>query len=213
MSAKRIWLSAVGVLFVSAAVSGADVVFMETFENPLTGTDTDLATVAWHVNIGATAAVKDSCKVPGVGPALGMNDQIFFRLGVTGSPLLIWTEKASVGDISNVTNVSITVRNGSASEDLKIAFKINGSWYVSQAVLNSPTEDDSYTVGIAVQSVGWNKLTFVSGSILSEGGAAALPSSGAVQAVGIFDASTTTGKANRIDDFTVQSSSGPKIVG
>jgi hypothetical protein len=211
---KKILNTLIGSLLLSTAASYADVAFLETFENPLTK-DTDLATIAWHANAGTTAVVKDTNKMTSDGPILAVSDLIFIRPSTSGYPWLAWTDSASVaaiGNIANVKNISATLRNGSATEDLKIALKINDVWYVSRAVMNSPPEANT-VINVAVHSVGWNSLNFVSGSTLSEGGSTTLPLSGTVQAIGVFDASTTSGAAVRVDNFTVQAIPNPATVG
>ena len=211
---SRILNTLIGSLLLSMGVTHADVVFQETFPN--SGEDTNLATIAWHANVGATAVVQDNNKAYSVSPILSVADYIFTRPSDSGNPWLAWTDKASIsaiGSISSVTNISVSLRNGSAIEDLKIALKVNDAWYVSQTVLNSPSESSFVTVGIAVQSVAWNHLDFVPGSNLGEGSAVALPASGTVQAVGVFDASTTASKAVRIDNYTVEAIPEPTTLG
>ena len=195
-------------LFAIAAASRADVVFFERFG---TGpADVALSTVDWHANVGSTATGYDDSRVFTSNPIASMADFLFCRLSHSGVPWLGWTDKASIadiGDIGSVTNITVDLKNNSASENLKIALKVNNEWYVSQEVLNNPDTLQFYTVRIAVQSVSWNRLVFVSGSTLAEGGSVSLPSSGNVQAIGIFDASSTSDSV-RVDNFTVATNPG-----
>lgn len=88
------------------------------------------------------------------------------------------------------------------NEDLRVAVKVDGSWFVSQDVLNNTALSTWENVGMDIQSASWNNLTFVSGSTLIEGGAAGALS-GTVQAIGVYDADAT-GEKVRLDNFTVE---------
>ncbi|MEA2068713.1 MAG: PEP-CTERM sorting domain-containing protein, partial [Verrucomicrobiota bacterium] len=59
----------------------------------------------------------------------------------------------------------------------------------------------------------WNSLSLIPGTTLAEGGAVSLPSSGDVQAVGVFDASDTAGMRVRVRNFTVESIPEPVTLG
>ncbi len=177
-------------------------VFSETFTNP--DPDAPLANIDWHANIGLDGMSVDTNNKGSVGPILSVSDYIFYRMGSSDVPVLSWTDKDDVdciGPIGYVDTVSLKLRNDDAAEDLKVALKVNGSWFVSQAVLNGTA---NAVVSLDVQSAAWNSLDFVPDSQLVEGGAAALPAAGAVQAIGIFDAASTSGSAVRIDNVTVE---------
>jgi hypothetical protein len=177
-------------------------VFSESFLNP--DPDAPLANIGWHANVGLDGMSVDANSSGSVGPILSVGDYIFYRMGSSDVPVLSWTDHEdvdSIGPIGYVETVSLKLRNDNAAEDLKVALKVNGSWIVSQAVLNGTA---NAVVSLDVQSAAWNSLDFVSGSQLAEGSAVALPTSGAVQAIGIFDAATTSGSAVRIDDVTVE---------
>ncbi|MEA2068714.1 MAG: sialidase family protein [Verrucomicrobiota bacterium] len=177
-------------------------VFQEDFQNP--DADAPLANIGWHANVGSAGTSVDANSNGLLGPILSIGDYIFYRVGSSGVPVLSWTDNAAVdtiGVINFIKNISVRLRNDEASENLKIALKVNDSWYVSQTVLNGTA---NAVVGIDVQSIAWNSLDFVSGSRLAEGGVATLPTVGAVQAVGVFDESTTATKAVRIDNYTVE---------
>ncbi len=177
-------------------------VFLENFSNPVA--DAPLSNIGWHANIGAEGTSVDTNSNGLAGPILSGGDYIFYRVDASGIPVLSWTDNTaveSIWSINYIANISVKLRNDNASENLKIALKVNDAWYVSQAVLNG-TENNE--VGMDVQSVAWNHLDFVPGSRLVEGGEVALPASGTVQAVGVFDESTTASKAVRIDNYTVE---------
>lgn len=182
------------------------VFFLEEFGNTL-GADTSLDSIGWHANVGTDAQNLDSSASYIDGPILSGASMMFFRPGSTvGIPWLGWTDVTTACNISDVTNVNIRLSNDNLSEDLKIALKIDGGWYVSQDVVNNPELGWNY-VNLDVKASGWNSLTFVSGVALSEGSAVSLPSSGMVQAVGVFDAATTVGESSeksiRVDDLRI----------
>ena len=210
----KLWSAIIGSLLLSMSASQAMLVYSNSFENPLVGADTNLAYLGWHSNTGATATVMDTNKLGGNGPILSSGDLVFTRPGTTGNPWLAWSENAAVsaiGGIQYITNISMSVNNGSATEDLKFAIKVGGSWYVSQTVFNSPSEA-FVKISVAMPSLSWNSLNFVSGTTLAEGGAASLPLTGAVQAIGVFDASTTNTKGARFDNILIQAIPEPTTI-
>ena len=197
----------IGSLLVSVATSHAEVIFEEAFPN--SGGDAGLSLVGWHANLGSTGVAADENSSDwSLNPIISGGDYIFYNLSSTNSdPVLIWTDKEAVsviGAINNVTNITLTLRNQSVSEDIKVALKVGGAWYVSQDVLNNAAANADSVVNLAVQSVSWNSLSLIPGTTLAEGGAVSLPSSGTVQAVGIFDASDTAGQRVRIINYTVE---------
>lgn len=201
-------------LFVSLTAAVGDVAYQEVFPNP--GADAPLANINWNANVGSSGTAFTG-STWSQGPILSSGDFIFFRpaTGSGGPSFLVWTEEpdvSAIGSIANVTDVNMVLRNGSAAENIKVAIRVGSAWYVSQDVLNSPTES-STAVSLDVKSSGWNSLNFVAGTTLAEGGSVTLPSSGTVTAVGIFDASTNEGLAIRISDYTVETVPEPAAFG
>ncbi|MFA7370059.1 MAG: hypothetical protein WC334_10475 [Kiritimatiellales bacterium] len=137
-----------------------------------------------------------------------MNDQIFWSPGVV-TPVLVWTEDiaaTNIVSIGNVTNFQFTLGTQNTNEAVKIAIKVNNAWYVSRTVFNGNGDNAlTQTNKLAVQSAVWNTLNFISGSVLSEGTATNM-GSGRVQAIGLFDASTTITNRLRIDNVIVEAS-------
>jgi len=212
----KLWSTIIGSLLLSMSASYANLVYSNSFVNA-TGANTNLAYIGWHSNTGATATVMDAnaSTVGGVCPVLSSSSYVYFSPGTAGSPWLAWTENAAVsaiGGIQYVTNISMSVNNNSATEDLKFAIKVGGAWYVSQTVFNSPTVGSMVTTSVAMQSISWNSLNFVSGTTLAQGGAASLPLTGAVQAIGVFDASTTAAKGVRFDNILIQAIPEPTTI-
>jgi hypothetical protein len=176
--------------------------FLETFDN--SGGDTNLSSIGWYGNKTVAGTAYDG-KAFGDGLILSSQDYLFTRVApaLDGEPLLGWTDKATFGAINKVDSVGFSLRNKNIAEDVKVAFKVDGNWYVSREVFNSAVTEVQITTNIPLASLTWNSLDFVSGSSLVEGGPASLPLSGNVQAVGIFDASTTTANSLRVDNYTV----------
>jgi hypothetical protein len=176
--------------------------FNEDFLN--LGPEASISTIGWHVNHGATAVAADETNSNGaLGPVSATGDYLYYNLGAaySNAPVLSWTE-AALGSINNITNIAVTLRNENVEEDLKFAVKVSGSWYVSTNVFNNPAANQNGTVSLDLQSFSWNSLSFVSGSVLAEGGAVARPS-GLVEAIGLFDASDTTDQRVRLIQLSI----------
>jgi hypothetical protein len=194
-----------GLLLIPLMAAQGVAIYEETFDNPLT--DSPLTNINWNAAITTNGTVYTGSNGAG-GPILSVSDFLYTTgsgSGLIGGPWLVWTEEAAVGVIgliSNVTRVSMNLSNAAQDEDIKVAVKVDGAWYVSQAVLNNAEPNVYSNVVFDVQSAAWNTLTFVPGSTLVEGGAAGVLS-GTVQAVGLFDASAGDGGKVRVDDFEV----------
>ena len=203
---KKKVLSWVVVLLGCWSVSNAGVVYTNGFLNT-NAFDTALSNVNWKANVGATA-VAYGTNTSGSAPFLSVNDQIFWNPGVV-TPVLIWTEAiatTNIVSIGNVTNFQFTLGTQNTNEAVKIAIKVNNAWYVSRTVFNGNGDNAlTQTNKLAVQSAAWNTLNFISGSVLSEGTATNM-GSGRVQAIGLFDASSTIGNRLRIDNVIVEAS-------
>lgn len=206
------FMSIINALIIVSLTAGADLIFHEDFDS--LGENSTLTLVEWHANYGASATgVNESNTDFNNGPIVsGSNGSdgkttgfYFYDFdGFGGQPVLHWTEKqASFGTIDNLTTVSFFLNNQSTSADFKVALKVESDWFVSQDVFNATGGWAEQSLD--VQTASWNSLTFISGSSLSEGGAASLPLSGTVTAVGIFDASGTSGYSgrSRIDSYVV----------
>jgi hypothetical protein len=198
----------IGILL-SAGLAGAEVLYQQPFDNS-EASNQPLTNVNWNANHSSAGTAYTGAN-GGIAPILSVGDYIYYK--PTGAnidtPWLAWTDEADFGWISNMTNVSIRMANESAAEDIQIALKVDGAWYVSQDALNSTAWAN--TLSLAVQSVSWNSLAFIPGSSLVEGGAVSLPASGTVEAVGAFDASASTNKL-RLDDFTIEGLPTPAVV-
>ncbi|MCF7818229.1 MAG: hypothetical protein K9M54_10140 [Kiritimatiellales bacterium] len=189
--------------FVVNAVPGM-LPYQEDFTN-LGVADGPLSLGDWHVNMGADAVAADEDNGNGaLGPVIAAGDYLFYNLDAAynNAPVLSWTEVA-FGLANNITNIAITMRNQNVAEDLKLALKVAGSWYVSTNMFSSLVSEATRTVSLDFPSFSWNSLSFVSGSVLAEGGAAS-PPSGPVEGVGIFDASGTSGQRVRILHIAVE---------
>jgi hypothetical protein len=213
MKVHLVWT---GCLLFLTAISSADIVFQETFNNPLT--DSPLTNVNWNAATTADGTIYTGYN-GAYGPILSVSDFLYTTgsgTGLLGQPWLAWTEKTDVGSIGsfgNVTNISMSMANASLSEDIQIAVKVGGSWYVSQEVFNNSSAGVwQHGISLDVQSAAWNNLTFVPGATLVEGTAAGALS-GTVQAVGLFDASAGDGGKVRIDNFTVETIPEPATAG
>ena len=194
------------VFFAMALAAGADVIFQEDFYN--SGSDGPLTLVSWHGYYGATAALIDETNTDyNNGPIVSSADFLIYDMDTLGGkPYLLFTDEVtSFGSVGSVTNIGFLLKNQSSSENIKVAIRVEGDWYVSQDVFNSPNSTDWAEQNLAVQGALWNSLTVSAGSSLSEGAAAILPLSGTVTAVGIFDASGTSSTYSpvRMDAYTV----------
>jgi hypothetical protein len=196
----------IGSLLLLTAASYAETIYQGNFLNTNT-TDQGLANVGWHANMGSSGTAANESNTAWVnGPVASAADYLFYMLPAmyAGQPALIWTDEPPLGAMYTVTNLSAVIRNSNpaASEDLKFAIKVNGAWYVSQTVFNSP-KDVNATININVRSSSWNSLTLTPETTLVEDGAVSLPLSGTVQGVGLFDAQDSQNRV-RILQFTVQ---------
>lgn len=185
-------------------MAAEDLIFDEEFPNP--GSDAPLASISWNANVGTNGTAYMGSAGSG-GPVLSSQDYVFHRpaSGAEGSPVFAWTEKdpvSVIGDISSDITVVALLRNDNVSENLQLAIRVETNWFVAQEPVNVSVAGTAVSVGINVQESNWNSLDFIEGSILSEGGATNLPASGAVTAIGFFDAATS-GDAIRFDDFQV----------
>ncbi|MCF7817038.1 MAG: glycoside hydrolase [Kiritimatiellales bacterium] len=168
--------------------------------------DGPISQVGWHANYDADGkAVSESNSGLLRGPVLSWVDYIVYDLDAAtfgSKPLLLWTDNASFGSIDKISSFSVSLKNDEETADLKVAIKVDDAWYVTQDVLNAGVS--KWTVHtLDVHSVSWNTLSFIPGSELAEGGKISLPASGAITAIGIFDANETSVKT-RIDRIMVQ---------
>ncbi len=194
--------------------AGADEMFREDFTASSNTSLQDFG--GWHAYYAASAVLSDETTTDyNVGPIIsgstgstGTSGFFFYdNDNFGGKPVLMFTDRqASFGDIDSVTNISFSLKNNSASENLKVAIKIDDNWYVSQDVFNSSSSTVWADQNLAVQTASWNSLTMVAGSSLAEGGPVSLPLSGTVTSVGLFDASGTSSTYSpvRMDTFIVE---------
>jgi hypothetical protein len=199
---KKTIAALIGILL-AAGLTRANIVFLETFPNP--DEDSPLTNINWNASVSINGTVYTGGT--GLeGPILSSQDYIYISGGsaaVVGKPWLAWTDAVAIGPFSSIDYIIMDLKNSRTTENLKIALKVNGSWYVSQDVFNSPDDSAFVTVGLLyVQGAKWNELDFTAGSTLVEGGSAGAPS-GTVQAIGVFDASALS--IARIDNLTVKS--------
>jgi hypothetical protein len=186
------------------------VIFAEAFNNP--GYDAGMNTVEWHANYGSNGtAFSETNSDLYNGPIISGADFIIYQFNsgspIVGLPTLVWTEKTEFSSLNDISHVGVSLYSNDATVDLKIALKVSGSWYVSQQVVNGIS---SFTeLSVELRAINWSSLSFVPGTVLSEGGSTNFPFSGRIQAVGLFDASNTAGHRVRIDDFTLFSASDP----
>jgi hypothetical protein len=191
----------------------AEEVFLENFNNP--GSDTGISIVDWHVNYGPSGIVfNESNKDISVGPIISSAGFLTYNGFSVGEPILIWTDKnPPISPSRNITNVTFSIYNQNGSINLKVAFRVDDLWYVSQDVFNAT---GSWTgQSLDVKAASWNRLTFNPGSLLSEGDEVGWPSSGTVTAVGIFDAAGgPSGYAGRVrfDNFAVNIDPSPTVL-
>ena len=186
-------------------VNKAGGMYEENFTNDGTA-DVPIRQIGWHANYGAAGkAIAESNSGLSKGPVLSWVDYIVYDLHAAtfgSEPLLIWTDKASFGSIDKISSFSVSLKNDEETADLKVAINVEDAWYVTQDVLNAGVSKwTDHTLD--VHSVSWNRLSFVPGSELAEGGGISLPASGTITAIGIFDASETSVKT-RIDHIIIQ---------
>lgn len=187
--------------------SYASTLFRERFVNKK-GVDAPLSTIEWHCHYGSKGASVDEENVDVYGGVVvAAADFLATQYSnFSKEPVLVWTDKEdSFGSMEDISSVSVSFKNQSASIDFKIALKVKGHWYVSQKVLNGT---GSFTPqNLDVKSSGWNGLTFEPDSSLKETGPAELPSKGEIEAVGLFDASggpSGYGGRIRISEFIIK---------
>jgi len=193
----------IGSLLIFVTASDAEVLYQQTFDNPLG--DQPLGNVNWNANIGPSGTTYLSAN-GGAAPILSSGD--FLYTDVAGE-WLAWTDDASFGSFSSITNISMSLANSTIDENNQIAIKVDGFWYVSQEVFNSAAADAKITVNLDVQAAAWNNLDFVPGATLVVGGAAGVLA-GTVQAVGVYDFGSDN--KTRMDNFTVGGVPSPPTV-
>jgi len=164
--------------------------FEEDFFNA--GGNMGVSNLNWHANGTAGAVLDEGAWEWYEAPIIAAGDYLAYNITNSPAPMFCWTEKeSSFGQIENTVQVTLALKNASISADLKLALKVNDTWYVSQEVLNNPVGNTLADVSLAVQSASWNSLDFVSGVSLFEGGPTNLPVAGALQAVGFFEMTAT----------------------
>jgi hypothetical protein len=179
--------------------------FVEDFKND-GKKDSPLSRIGWHANYGATGkAVSESNTGFAQGPVFSWVDYIVYDLDPVqfgAAPFLLWTDKAAAGSIDEVSSIGFSMKTDGGPADLKIAIRVDDAWYVSQNVLN-PEGAGWTTHAVDVHTAAWNRLSFIPEKHLAEEGAARLPGSGTITAVGVFDADETSVKT-RVDNFIVR---------
>jgi hypothetical protein len=182
-----------------------NIVFRESFDNPHRQTRA-LSSTDWRVSVGMKARSKEDGEDPKEGPVLSSEGFLFFRPESGGSPWLAWTEKVSgtVGNLAAVERIGLRLGNGNPDEDIRIALRVQGNWYVSGNGINVDRGGQWIVRNIDLHSCDWFLLNFVPEARLVVGELATLPVSGEIQGLGFFDEGTTKGHPVLLDDLYVQ---------
>lgn len=220
MKIRQHW-AAVGILALSMGLQSleAAVIYTENFLNT-TGSDAPLNTVGWLGNHGATGISYNSSVANGANPVI--NSQIgagsttgFVRMssGIgVDEPVLLWTSEiqANPTSVSDLSSASFFMRNQVGTADVRLALQVGSIWYVTTSVFNTPTTTWlEQTVDFSTAT--WNALSFTSGSTLSMGTSAVLPSIGTVNGIGFFMVSKPSAYIS-FDDITVTAVPEPSTV-
>jgi hypothetical protein len=206
MSKKITWFF---LTVIATSVMGSDSMFQESFTNSRS-VDTGLDQVDWRVNLGPGAVTMEGNPRGSAGPILSLNEYVFFNPNQDNAnkPWVVWTEKESVsgvGEIGGVDRVSLGLSNENATgEDVRIALKIDEVWYVSDDVLNG---NGNTIASIDIKASTWRRLILIPDTKLAVGEGVPLPSSGKVQAVGVFNEGTEQGSRVRINLFAMHDGS------
>lgn len=185
--------------------------YMEPFEN-LGGGHAGISSAGWKANWGSGANVaNESNTSTGGGPIIATfsgpdGDPGIFWLGNfnRNQRWMYWTEIQTFGDITQIGRITFDLRNSHPGENLRVALRIDGNWYVSEEVFNNPVEADWESQSLILSESAFLNLSFSSGSTLgTPGGVTALPGSGEVTAVGLYNANMLN--TIRIDNFAVLS--------
>ncbi len=198
----------------AASIHADTIVYTETFDNS-TGSDRPFsdAGVNWSVHYGSSATSyaltsNDANVDPVISSApssSGSTPGYLFQLHTLNPSAahIWWTDEADFGDISLLKSISFDLRNESSSENLRVALQVGSDWFVSESVFNNSSPDVwTQDLSLDVGSATYTALTFTPGADLSRGSVTSLPSSGTVNAVGLFDENKSENRI-RIDNFRV----------
>ncbi len=227
----RVLVSAVAVLlgasFASAAV--VETIYDEPFNNPTAGDvflhqnpGTTAWTGHWWEDDGAAGTDDDhlesfeqftgapsSYSSPGANrraPVILSSDLVFFINDpsyAAGDAVILW-RAIDLGLAGNLYAINFSEGCNATDENLRIAIQAGGQWYASDAVYNPSATNVQTQHSLLMASAAWRTLNFgTEGTgMLSLGGAASVPGSAAVTAVGLFDESMSN--RYRIYDLSVQ---------
>jgi hypothetical protein len=202
-------------LLAAATTADALVVYNETFDND-TGDNRGIVHVNWRANYGNGATIFDTSNTSTTGGPINArfsspdgSPGIFWHGNFERFTRWIWwTEEQFLGDISQLDSISFAPRNAhslqntNGDEDLHVALRVGGNWFVSQEEFNNLSTDSWDSLELDVSSAAFQGLNFTSGSILGLPGAVtALPASGEVTAVGFYDDQFDS--TIRVDDVVV----------
>ncbi|MGF1633218.1 MAG: family 16 glycosylhydrolase [Phycisphaerae bacterium] len=184
--------------------------YTEPFPNA-TGTHVSLGSVGWkaHFGTGGTAYSPSNTSTSAGPTVAGFSGYdgvggLLYQANVNRNTSNIWwTEEQSFGNITGIDTISFNVRNSSSVENLRVALRVGGNWYVSDQTFNSPDANNWVARTLNVSTAQFRALGFNPGSALptSPAGSTTTLSSGEVTAVGIYTGDLVS--TIRVDNFRV----------
>ncbi len=104
---------------------------------------------------------------------------------------------------SDITSIQFDLKND-ANVNLRLALKIDGSWFISTTQYTNATSGVSQSFGIdPFTDTNWSTLNFSLGSSLTIGSSTSLPSSGSIQGIGFYDPAPAVTRMSRIEQVTI----------
>lgn len=222
-------LLAAGMLLATAGSASAAVSYQEDFT--IGGTvDGDFSDVGWFSRLTQDGEIKDYDHSSGTGSrAAGVHagsDYAYIapknRANVSNAPALVYTDEASLGDISTLASVQFDVIGDNIDVEYRVAVQVGGLWYASNEMFedtrNNPGPPHTTGTYVARQympaafeaAANWltiNNTTLGATSDIALGSAPVSDLVGTVAAIGLYlDAGTnseTAGDHIRFDSFVV----------
>ena len=193
---------------------GVVTAWTESFDNTCSS-NKPLADYGWRVNYDSNAEAiiegeadwtRSFAVTAGQNMAATAATDVF-----SGKPFLLWTDTVSLSSIRirDVFTFEFTMKNQVAStnqstgpyQEVSLAVRVDGTWYVSQNRVSS-ANPDAFSSIFYPGHITWDVLSFTSGVSMARGSATGLPETGTLDAIGIF-ADTFVGTRVRLLDFSV----------
>ena len=158
----------------------------------------------WNANFSSSATAYSRTSTSStVSPVVsGAGDFLFINSSLAGaSPIFVWTDSLSAGPAYQFDSVQFALGNtDSTTENVRITIQIAGAWYVTNSTYNGGPGPDTFNSRSTAGST-WSVLNFTSGTGMSIGSTTALPTTGTITGVGMYDESRSN--TIRFDNLSI----------